>query len=381
MHPDSFRSFGSAAYSSHSEQWLINWTDCKNNFSLFLILAGTRTAAVEGISAAGATSQSRRFTALADAEFLLKGPFEEKKWHLPDLPAGISPAIISYAACNLIGIKPTILPVGIDIVPPFPHLRIETPPIGPSQCLSSGKSMCLDRASSLWEQGFQLGKKLNRPLLISECVPGGTTTAQAILTGLGLSVSNLIGSSAISPPIELKKALVEKGLSAANLSKSSSPIELVAGVGDPFQPLAAGLLLGARQAGQPVLLGGGSQMIAVLALALSRLKPYLRESFVKEVAIGTTPWLFQNQRSSNGPSNKSPISKLLNLVERHFNLELFAFTGGLSFSSSTFQSLRDYELGYVKEGVGAGALSFIAQLQGATCNDLLEECEKYVSFL
>ena len=39
-----------------------------------LLLAATDTAAVEGISAAGSTPQSRRRTAAADAELLLHGP-------------------------------------------------------------------------------------------------------------------------------------------------------------------------------------------------------------------------------------------------------------------------------------------------------------------
>lgn len=41
---------------------------------LLLLLAGTETAAVPGISAAGATPASRRRTAAADAELLLLGP-------------------------------------------------------------------------------------------------------------------------------------------------------------------------------------------------------------------------------------------------------------------------------------------------------------------
>ena len=40
--------------------------------------------------------------------------------------------------------------------------------------------------------------------------------------------------------------------------------------------------------------------------------------------------------------------------------------------------LRDYELGYVKEGVGAGALSLLAQMKGANCQDLVDACEKAV---
>ena len=44
-----------------------------NNFKIFLIIAGTNTSQIPGISAAGINAKSRRTTALADAEFLLEG--------------------------------------------------------------------------------------------------------------------------------------------------------------------------------------------------------------------------------------------------------------------------------------------------------------------
>ena len=44
-----------------------------HNFKIFLVIAGTNTSQIPGISAAGINAKSRRKTALADAEFLLKG--------------------------------------------------------------------------------------------------------------------------------------------------------------------------------------------------------------------------------------------------------------------------------------------------------------------
>jgi NaMN:DMB phosphoribosyltransferase len=38
--------------------------------------------------------------------------------------------------------------------------------------------------------------------------------------------------------------------------------------------------------------------------------------------------------------------------------------------------LRDYEDGFVKEGVGAGALLLLAQLQGHHSEALVEGCER-----
>ena len=53
-----------------------------NNFKIFLIIAGTNTSQIPGISAAGINPKSRRITALADAEFFLKGASKENKYKL-----------------------------------------------------------------------------------------------------------------------------------------------------------------------------------------------------------------------------------------------------------------------------------------------------------
>ena len=43
------------------------------NLKIFLIIAGTNTSQISGISAAGINAESRRTTALADAEFCFMG--------------------------------------------------------------------------------------------------------------------------------------------------------------------------------------------------------------------------------------------------------------------------------------------------------------------
>ena len=43
------------------------------------------------------------------------------------------------------------------------------------------------RVELLLDGGFQIGKKLKKSLLITECVPGGTSTAFAVLSGLGIN--------------------------------------------------------------------------------------------------------------------------------------------------------------------------------------------------
>ena len=104
------------------------------NFKIFLIIAGTNTSQIPGISAAGINAKSRRTTALADAEFLLEGASKDHKYKLPLLNAGVTPALISHVCLKLINIYPVIVPLGIGAKPYFNHLVVEDRNLGPSNC-------------------------------------------------------------------------------------------------------------------------------------------------------------------------------------------------------------------------------------------------------
>ena len=346
------------------------------NTAFFLILAGSQTAEIEGISSAGSTPISRRYTAVADAELLLRGPMNPKRWPLPPLPGGVSPALISYVASRFLKIKPIIISAGLLEKPSFAHVSLESPEIGPARCLSSGNAMEISRVKRLFDGGLKIGKKLKKSLLITECVPGGTTTAFAVLSGLGVNVNGLISGSHRNPPSELKTKLVNQGLKAAKLNKNPSSIELMAAVGDPFQPIAVGILLGARESGQDILLGGGCQMLAVIALALNEIEHESRSKFVEKILIGTTSWLVDESLSSSKKRNS--FIHLTNHVAKHFKVKILGLASGYRFNDSHQKMLRDYELGYVKEGVGAGALSLLAQIKGLTQKEMINKCDKEV---
>ena len=121
--------FGDGINDSVVNEKIKSWKNNIEEISFILILAGSQTAEVHGISSAGSTPESRRYTAVADAELLLKGPFAPKRWPLPPLPAGVSPALISYVASSFLKIKPTIISAGLTQIPPFPHVGIESPSI------------------------------------------------------------------------------------------------------------------------------------------------------------------------------------------------------------------------------------------------------------
>ncbi len=342
-----------------------------NNFKIFLVIAGTNTSQIQGISAAGINAKSRRITALADAEFLLKGASKDHKYKLPLLNAGVTPALISYVCSKLINVHPVIVPVGIGVKPYFNYLVAEDRDLGPSNCLTTGKSMTKERVLNLYERGLEIGKSSKQPVLISESVPGGTTTAQAVIEAFGLRVSNLVGSSLLKPPRELKRKVVQRGLLNANLKTDFDSFDVVAAVGDPFQAFSMGLLIGARLAKQPVILSGGSQMLAVILLALEFLGLKNKDNFIEDVLIATTGWLVKD----------NSLNDLLNLINEKYDVNLLGLASPLNFKSSKYKELKDYELGHVKEGVGAGGISLLAFLNGFKNDEIVSLCQQNLEMM
>ena len=168
-----------------------------DNFIFYLVIAGTETSQIQGISAAGINPKARKKTALADAEFLLLGPSKDHKYKLPFLNDGVTPALISYVCSRLINASPIVVPIGIKEKPYFSHLNVENYLVGPAKCLTTGNSMNKKRVLNLYRKGLEIGKSTKKPIFIAESVPGGTTTAQAVMEAFGLNVNNLIGSSLI----------------------------------------------------------------------------------------------------------------------------------------------------------------------------------------
>ena len=117
--PSGVLAFGKGMQERDIDARVERWHENITNIAFFLILAGSQTAEIEGISSAGSTPTSRRYTAVADAELLLRGPMYPKRWPLPPLPAGVSPALISYVASSFLKIKPTIISAGLYKAHPF----------------------------------------------------------------------------------------------------------------------------------------------------------------------------------------------------------------------------------------------------------------------
>lgn len=340
---------------------------------MLLLLAGTATAEIPGISAAGATSESRRLTAAADAELLLLGPSQPRPHALPPLPAGVSPALIARVVVEQLGLAPLVVDAGAAVPPAVPHLQLG---LQPARCLSTGEAMQEACVQQLLALGQRWGERLARrhqPLLLAECVPGGTSTAQAVLQGLGLDVAGLVSGSLREPAHALKADLVRRGLTAAQLPAQAGATAVLAAVGDPMQPLAVGLAQAAALAGVPVLLAGGSQMAAVLALALELTAEEDRPLLASRAALATTAWVAA-ERSSNLPL-------LLQQLHSRWGAEPLAFTAGLRFHHCRAPQLQAFEQGFVKEGVGAGGLAALWQLSGRSPEALARACDQACALL
>lgn len=105
-----------------------------------------------------------------------------------------------------------------------------------------------------------------------------------------------------------------------------------------------------------VLLGGGTQMLAVYALAHRWAAQDCLNWTPQAIAIGTTRWV-----------TVDPTAQTHRLPQRLIPDDPEGppfFAADLNFADATFSALRVYEEGFVKEGVGAGASAIAASLYG-----------------
>jgi uncharacterized protein (TIGR00303 family) len=325
-------------------------------------IAQTDTARIPGLSAAGATPALRELTPAADAEALYYG--SARCLHgVPANPLGPpGPAIITIAALRLARIPYLVVDAGTRVRPQVPAIRLgETA----GACITTGRAV--PHAEELYERGRLLGAQLAACadyLVLAESVPGGTTTALAVLLALGLDAAGRVSSSMAATPHGLKEAVARQGLAHVDRAAvARAPLRAVAAVGDPMQAAVAGLALGACDR-VPVVLAGGTQMAAVLALARALRAQEGRSLEPRQLAIATTRWVLAD-----------PTADLPGLVAQ---LGPYPVLGsGLSFTASRYAPLRRYEDFLVKEGVGAGGAAVAATLRvGATVEQLRRAVER-----
>jgi len=189
-------------------------------------------------------------------------------------------------------------------------------------------------------------------LVIGESIPGGTTTALAVLKALGFNAK--VSSSIPNNPIELKNQIVSSALERID---SEHPYSIVAKVGDPMIPFVAGMLSSASSISN-VMLAGGTQMAAVLAFAS-------KIGFNEEnTAIGTTSYITDDDTAN-----------FTSLVKEIADIPAISVNPGLK--NSQYPGLKAFSEGFAKEGVGAGGSIISSMIKtGNDSTKFLEMTEK-----
>jgi len=324
-------------------------------------IATTETGKIPGLSAAGANPDFTDFTPPADAELLLLGKCKSIQG-VPITPDGIpTPGLITTSALHIADIPVLIVNGGVKVKPQIPYIDVNG---SPGRDIRTGDSV--DNVEEVIERAKVVGEQLGKTsdyLVIGESIPGGTTTALGVLTALGIDAQGKVSSTLPNNPHSLKAQVVAAGLKAAEKKFGNfkgDPIKAVSAVGDPMMAAVAGLVIGGSKQG-PVLMAGGTQMTAVLAV-INALSP---ESLCN-VAVGTTRWVAKDKSSD-----------IRGIIKQFCDVPILA--ADLDFGSSPYPGLQIYETGLVKEGVGAGGASIAAMSKTGGAVDkqiLLKEIER-----
>lgn len=324
----------------------------KKHFLFSVVISYTETCEIPGITMAGSDHKAIKHTPAADAEFLHYG-FCKSIDKIPMTPDGKpTPAILTKIALESSSIPHVIINAGTKVQPQLPFFHID---------IESGKNIsqhpALDNSSvtKAVDYGRIIGRtlaSLTNCLLIGESIPGGTTTALAVMRKFGLDAK--VSSSIPKNPIELKNKIVEDAIQKFD---SEDPYTVISNLGDPMIPIVAGMLSSASEITN-VMLCGGTQMAAVLSFAT---KIGFDEN---NIAIGTTCYI-TNDNTANFLQTVYHIADIPILV---INPKL---------ENSKFEGIRAFSQGFAKEGVGAGG-SIIASIlkTGTNSQKLLELIEK-----
>ena len=302
----------------------------KNGQFLFsFVISYTETCEIPGITFAGADKDSIQFTPPADAEYLHYG-YCKTIDKIPMTPDGKpTPGLLTKTALESASIPHFTINAGSKIPPQLPFF---------DACMTYGKNisnqdaMTDSQVSHAVDYGRIIGRSmasLTDCLVIGESIPGGTTTALAVLRALGYDAK--VSSSIPNNPVELKNQIASSALERVD---SDHPYSIVAKVGDPMIPFVAGMLSSASSISN-VMLAGGTQMAAVLAFAS-------KIGFNSEnTAIGTTTYI-TGDTSANFTS----------LVKEIADIPAISVNPGLE--NSQYSGLKAFSQGFAKEGVGSG---------------------------
>lgn len=301
---------------------------------LVVVAGTTRTARIEGISAAGADPDLMVHTPSADVEIVEYGrPVRAPV--VPVSPSGCpTPAVVTRAVRELLGFDVTVVDAGLARPTGAPTVDVGAAPGGDVRDAEP-----VPAAPDAWRAALEFGRALpDEEVFVAETVPGGTTTALGVLRALGEDAA--VSSSLPENPRALKREVVEAGLDASDLREGDAagePVRAVRRMGDPVLATVAGLAAGAAESGIDVTFAGGTQLLAAGAL-------------VRHAGVD----------APLGLSTTSFVAEDVAVERAARSLDLDPAVTDPGFDAADHVAMDRYVAGEAKEGVGMGGALALA---------------------
>ena len=303
---------------------------------LILVPGTTRTAEIDGISAAGADSDVMVHTPSADAEILTYGePIRAPV--VPVSPSGCpTPAVVTRAVRERLGFEVTVIDGGLAEPTGAPTVTV-----GASSGGDIREQDPVPTAPGVFAAAREFGRAIpDDEVFVAETIPGGTTTALGVLRALG--EDGAVSSSLPENPLGLKEEVVREGLAASSLEPGGAagePKVAVRRMGDPVLATVAGFVVGCVETDTAVTMAGGTQLLAAAAL--------VRHTGVETpLRVATTSFLAADESAS------------VRDLAASLGVELTVTDPG--FDGHDHPAFSRFVAGEAKEGVGMGGALALA---------------------
>ena len=334
------------------------------NVSFLLAGSVTRTIENRGLSQAGIPG-FLHLTPTLDAEFVADGiPYSLTG--VAETPKGVpTPAITVRAVHELAPFSEILnLDIGFTDIPKCKNGTLKQFGIVPSGNIATDSSI---NSEEIFNKGLEFGESFipkGDYIILAESTPSGTTTAYATAKALGFNIDGKFSSSFKDVPNSIKEDVVNRALKRVPLN--ANIWDKLNKVSDNMLLFSAGFVVGATP-NYDVVLGGGTQMSAVLAILNILEKENIATFNANNLSLMTTRWVYEDENSD--------IKSILEEVAP----QVSAFYSEFSFKKSMHPALKLYDIGEAKEGVGLGSVLCYASLNGVSDTDIIKKVEGFLS--
>ena len=331
--------------------------------TFMLALSNTKTASIEGITQAGIPGMIH-LTPTLDSEFVCTGEVRSLE-NIAETPKGVpTPALITRGIHLLAPYgRVELLNLGLEVAPKVQYFKVHEFNIEPSQSIAKGANI---NAQELFQKGIDFGQNYeckDEYIILGESVPSGTTTAMATAIGLKHKVKEYFSSSFKNVPTDVRENTLKLALS--HLAHKDDIFTVLSKVSDNMLIFNAGFILGLNNR-VPLVLAGGTQMVAVLLIVDRMLKLMGGTMKSSNLSLCTTKWIAEEKESD--------IKALLELL----SLPINAYYADFDFSLTTHPALKLYDEGEAKEGVGAGGALMYGFLNGLSKEQITKQVESFL---